>query len=86
VFELLVAARFGTPIVSLSPGPFKKGRGISVSRRDLLVISARVTIRQIQAQKQGVIARLRNDKEANTKTVRQRNGRHRTSRPEADAP
>ena len=43
--------RFGAPIVSLSPGPFKKGRGISVSRRDLLVISALVTIRQTHVPK-----------------------------------
>jgi hypothetical protein len=40
MFELLVAVRFGAPIASLSPGPFKKGRGISLSRRGLLVISA----------------------------------------------
>ncbi len=48
MFELLVAVRFAAPIVSLSPGPFKKGEASPSLQRDLPVISALVSIRQIR--------------------------------------
>jgi len=43
-----VAVRLAALIVSLSPGPFKKGEASPPSRRDSTVISAFMAIRQTQ--------------------------------------
>jgi hypothetical protein len=54
VFTLLIAVRFAAPIVSLSPGPFKKGEARFVGNiglrriRQTQVKSALVAIRQTQ--------------------------------------